>query len=456
MSIISSANAPVWERRSINILIALFFFVQMNLVYNLAYIGQDFSFHAECTDKLMREPNHWFFMDTTNRPAIYLIGGYSKLFTHESYTYPLAVIICILLGLFALKIMHRSLCLCVDQPELRLAAIILLSFLPANLIAGVVYSADICTILPFACVAWTLYLSLHLSGARVFGVVLLLGLSVVVGNFVKFTFIGLPIAIVGIALIMWCWRRITLNRLLLIGVLGAFLPLTAGLALHQKIKHELATLEPRHQFNWAGTGEMTWTSLLGFKQSDLRIFDAPGYWDKGTVLGGPEMPMLEPNGYSYMALLHLGVFSDVLDFANRGSTDNGTPRPPTQKKYAKLAVRGGLAWSLIGVSGIIFLITRIVRFESDPSGRPHTIVIVWAILGLTWFSPLVLTLPFIYHVYDWGYWLPRLIIPAIWSGTLVAAWALSHFLKNKGKFLSRTILFVALIQAWWQVRSIWY
>ena len=201
---------------------------------------------------------------------------------------------------------------------------------------------------------------------------------------------------------------------------------------------------------------MTWTSLLGLKLTDSRIFDAPGYWDTSTKPGAPGMPLLEANGYSYIALLHLGVFSDVLDFANRGSTDNGAPRPPAQKHYAQFAVRGGLAWTLIGVSGIFFLITRILRFESDSFRRPPSVVIVWAILGAAWFFPLVLTLPFVYHVYDWGYWLPRLIIPAIWSSALVAAWALAQFLKNKAKYWHWSVLAGALIQAWWQVRSVWY
>lgn len=448
---------PNWELWAVYVLIALFFVVQMRLVYNLAYMGQDWSLHADNTDRLFREPNHWFFLDTTSRPAIYAIGAFAKLFTHENYTYPFAVIICVLLGLFALKIMHRSLCVCVDQPALRLAAMTVLAFLPVNLVAGVVYSADICTVLPFACAAWMLYLSLHVTGGRrSMGAVFLLGLSVVAGNFVKFTFILLPIAIALIALIMWLWGRISLKRLLLICVLGALLPLSAGLALHQKAKNELATSETRHRFNWAGTGEMTWTSLLGLKRTDLRIFDAPGYWDKGTQPGGAEMPLLEANGYSYLALLHLGVFSDVLDFANRGNTDNGAPRPPVQKKYSQFSVRGGLVWSLLVVLSVFFLITQFVRFESDPSRRPPSVVMVWVIFGAAWFLPIVLNLPFVYHVYDWGYWLPRLIVPAIWSGALVAAWALAQFLNNKARFWQWSVLAAALIQSWWQVRSVWY
>ena len=242
----------------------------------------------------------------------------------------------------------------------------------------------------------------------------------------------------------------------MICVLGALLPFSAGLVLHQKVKHDLANLEPRHRFNWAGTGEMSWTSLLGLKLTDLRILDAPGYWDKGAKPGDSAMPLLEANGFSYIALLHLGVFSDVLDFANRGSTDNGAPRPPIQKHYSQFAVRGGLVWFMMGVTGFVLLIWRTLRFKSDPFRRPPSVVIVWAILGAAWFFPLVLTLPFVYHVYDWGYWLPRLIIPAIWSSALVTAWATAQFLKNKPKFWHWSVLAAALTQAFWQVRSIWY
>jgi hypothetical protein len=75
--------------------------------------------------------------------------------------------------------------------------------------------------------------------------------------------------------------------------------------------------------------------------------------------------------------------------------------------------------------------------------------------GLNWYLPLVLTLPFIEHVYQWGYWLPRLVLPGLWCfGLCLFAW-LDEFTAKRSAWVGIATIIVG-IQAFLQVASVWY
>jgi hypothetical protein len=225
--------------------------------------------------------------------------------------------------------------------------------------------------------------------------------------------------------------------------------------LHLAARAALAHEPPWHRFTWTGTGEMTWRSLLGLKWSDARIFDAPGYWDAADVNGQKVLPLLAANSYSYPALLHLGIFTDVLDFADRGSTDAGTPRPQPQKRFSQWAVRTGVCFSLSWVIAIVALTWRVARAALRPPPPPPFAPAVCLVLGLTWLLPLVLTLPFVHHAYDWGYWLPRLILPALWAFGLCFFGQIAA-LAGRVRLLVPVVAAAVAVQSWLQLVSVWY
>jgi hypothetical protein len=450
--------APAWEIWAVRVLLALYVVVQVNNIHNQAFHGQDFDYHVSFTHELAeRKDGTWFKMDSTSRPLLYWLGGWCERYTYTAYGFQMAAMIGMLLVVPAVLVVHRVLRGLVARPELRLAVLAVMTLLPVNVIAGVVFSGDLFALLPFVTVAWALGRSLEAAGERAgLGWAALAGGVLAAANFGKATFLVQPFAVVVAVGLAWRWGRIAARRTLLTLGLAALVPLAVGAAIHAKNQRELRNTEPRHEFDFAGTGQMTWRSLLGLKASDARIFDAPGYFDTATVDGNTTQPLLIPNSYSYPALLHLGAFTDVLDYANQGGYDPGVLRPEPQKQFSKLAVRSGVLWSLLAVAGVAAMGGRLLWSLGRPRVAPPSAVAVWAVMGAVWFLPLVLTLPFLFNAYWWGYWLPRLVVPALWSAALIAGWSVDRILTGRSVWWARAVLGLAAVQAYWQVRSLWY
>jgi 4-amino-4-deoxy-L-arabinose transferase-like glycosyltransferase len=458
---VSSVRAglmPDWEKWAVRLLLVVYLVVQVNNIYNLAYRGQDFDFHVGFTKELMERTNGaWFKMDSTSRPLLYWLGGWCERYTHGRYAYELASMIAMLAGLPAFWVIHRAMRRFIAQSELRVALLVIMTLLPVNVIVGVVYSGDLFALLPYALVAWMLTLSLEAKSEQsALGYAAAAGLVLAAANFAKFTFLLMPYAVIAVILLVWRWRRIEARRVLIALLFVALLPFGVGTAIQRKSDRELAGEEERHEFMPKGTGEMTWTSLLGLKRSDARIFEAPGYFDQEMIDGNMMPPLIQPNSYSYPALLHLAAFTDVLDYANQGGNDPGVLRPEPQKTYSKRSVRSGVIWSVLAVLAVVVIAGRLIWSLYRPVVAPPTSIAVWAVLGAVWFLPLVLVLPYVHNAYYWGYWLPRLVVPALWSAALIAGWAADGLLAGRSRWWSRAVLVLALVQASWQVLSVWY
>ena len=283
----------------------------------------------------------------------------------------------------------------------------------------------------------------------------LAGIALAIGNFAKFTFIFLPVGVLVLAILAWRWRHATPRRVLTLVLLAAVAPSGVGAWVHHKCTQALEHRPQHHAFNWKGTGEMTWRSLLGLKRSDARIFNAPGYWDPEIINGKEYLPLLRENDYSYAALLHLGTFTDVLDFSYGGSQRSGRPRPEPQKSFSQWSVRVGVLFSVPAVIAVALFTARIIRAAVYLVRPPHFGTVIWLVLGLNWFVPLVITLPFVHHAYQWGYWLPRLILPALWSfGLCLFAWV-DEIVAVRPRFATAVALLTGL-QVLLQIRTVWY
>ena len=232
-------------------------------------------------------------------------------------------------------------------------------------------------------------------------------------------------------------------------------PVITGGWIHLRAGRQLAK-EPRHHtFDWNGTGEMTWADLLLVKRSDRRILDAPTYWDTEPVHAEDEYSLTMRKNYSYPALFHLGIYTDVLDYANEGEIDAGAPRPEPQKTLARWAVRLGLLSSGGVFLAMLALVTRMAVALVTRRRAPTTGVVLWGLMALAWYLPLTLSFPYLHHVYDWGYWLPRLVIPALWGFGVVFFAAADGLLVRHRRFAA-LLACLAIIQAAVHIRSLWY
>ncbi len=444
---------PTWERWTVRVLLAVFAVVAFNGIRNGLSQGQDFSIHVANTRRLMYDPDKWFTADVTNRPLLYWIGGACLKFSHDRYTYALASMIFTAAGALALGLVHDAMRRVINSPVVRVAGLALLAFLPVTIVTTVVYAADTVVLLPFALAGWSVMRSLEEdSDRRAVGFAALAGLAFAVGDFSKATFLVVPGGVVFALLLLWRAGQLRAVRGWTLLVLAVLLPAFVGGWILIKCARETAGEAPRHSFNWHGTGELTARSLFGLKISDLRIFNAPEYLETELRDGSPVYPLLIENNYSYPALLHLSVFTDVLNFADASVT----PRPEPQHSAALWSVRLGIIFSLGALVAVLVFWGQTLRALVRPQSMPSSAALVWSGLAMAWYVPVAGNLPFVYHAYAMGYWLPRLVLPALWVFFASFFVAVDHLPGSWRARAGALLVILVLILSVVEIRSVWY
>jgi 4-amino-4-deoxy-L-arabinose transferase-like glycosyltransferase len=449
--------SPPWERIAVALLLALFGIVGLNLIGNFAFEGQDYGFHVQSTFRLLNDPSAWFARDFTDRPMIYWIAIQGFDLTKAAAPFHFAAFIFLILNTGALWLLHDATRRFITSPAIRVSALALTAFWPATTVTTVVFAADAMAPPFFTLTCWSIlrWQEAATDGRSTY-FASLAGVALALGNFAKFTFILLPAGVLFAAFIAWRWRIAPLRRVVVLAICGAVLPAIVGAWLHRECSKVVSQRPVQHGWNWRGTGEMTWGSLLGVKRTDARIFDAPGYWDAEYIDGKRYLPLLRENDYSYPALLHLGTFTDVLDFSNGGNQRQPPrPRPEPQKTISQWSVRLGVLFSVPMFCATCVMAARTVRTTLRPQHPPRFGCVAWLILGLNWYLPLTVTLPFVTHSYQWGYWLPRLVLPGLWAFGVCLFTSLDE-LSERFPRLGRWVLGATAIQAGLEIASVWY
>jgi hypothetical protein len=436
--------------------LALFAAMAMDAIKNVATLGQDFGFHNEATQWMLAHPGRWF-VNSSSRPLLYWIGGFCFRFTQDFAAYWYASVIFAALGVGMLKLLHAAMSRLIQAPLLRISALIFLAFLPVTVITTVVYASDTLALLPFVVIGWSLVLALEaVSTGKAAAYYGLAGLALLVGNFSKATFSILPAAVIVIAAVA-CLRTKTLkySRLWMPLLFCVAIPAAVSGWLQAKNSGQLPDVAPLHKLSFNGTGEFTFRSLLAPKLSDRRIFHVPGYWDQELRDGAPFYPLLAPNSYSYPALLQLGIFTDVLNLTNRGHIfQKDAPRPAAQTTAAKGAVSFGLLFSLPAFLAVAAFSLALVKSLLKPDQPFPMAAFVWYILAMVWFVPLVLALPFVDHAYEYGYWLPRLTLPALWIFFIFLFIAADRWTAKRGPWVPVTIFAAVCLQSALEIQSL--
>jgi hypothetical protein len=91
-----------------------------------------------------------------------------------------------------------------------------------------------------------------------------------------------------------------------------------------------------------------------------------------------------------------------------------------------------------------------------PASLPSAGLLIWGSFGLCWFLPIVLAMPYVRNVYLEGYWLPRLVIPAVWAFGFVLFATLDRLLGPGRQRVATLIVLAVLVQSAIQIRSLWY
>lgn len=381
-------------------------------IWHYGYIGQDFVWNS---GYILSFPERWSYA-LTNPPGFYWFGSFIRNLVGLGHWLEVNALAYLILNTLALWIIYGLLWRCISRTQLRCAAAAFATFVPFRVIHAIVLASDGFTLPIFAAAA--LFTFRLLGDPRSLLSWAGLSLALCVGMFFKYTFAGLlpPIALVlGIAV----WRRLPKAERapwMAIGILALALP-SGALVIQARESAKAGSYSSTGQWLPKGSPSvMRWSDMLTLKASDMRLLSAPDYL-QGMLFGF--------RTYSYLGLLHVSSFTDILNCFQRPPetvspdwyprTEELKIRPRTHLSQAlqTLSVRWCLGFSVLGMAGTLYCVFRSAQWLVKGGAAVADAIVVLTTLAVGFYSPIFLSLHRVAHPYTAGYWTPRLILPAL-------------------------------------------
>jgi 4-amino-4-deoxy-L-arabinose transferase-like glycosyltransferase len=405
------------NRRGLRILwsiaLALAFVLSIRAVVRGAYIGPDYPMHLS---RLIQWPKVFDF-SATNPPIYYLLGHPLFLLIGSSNSFPITLsILQVAINLVVLWYFF-----CYTQPRfgapiVHFAFCLFLVFLPVRIIHAATLGPDSMTVPLFVLLLFVLNRILFNETSPLWRAALL-GLVLGVAVWVKYSFMAVIPVLLVVFFSSWMKRQWDSSRFLAICVLSLALPSALSI-------HSFWASSRLHGYNtekhWMQKGippDMTYKDLLSVKANDLRLFRAPEYFKREILL---------PHRYSYLGLSHMGVFTDPMNLFQELSVPQniGKVLIPDQKtrRAWKTPVMStsmclGIIWTASALVGTAWLsLSALHRLIKGDLQREHITIL----LGIAYFLLMFLPIPFVHGGALFGYWTPRLILPALFAFFLAA------------------------------------
>lgn len=382
------------------------------LLTSYGYIGQDFVLHRY----LIESYPEGFSYRQTNPPTLYWLGALIR--NHLTGTYYLETLGLVLLALntAALWVFYRLIWEAIASRPLRFAAAALVTFVPFRVIHALVISSDAFTVPVFVAAAGCT-LALFRNPRRA-GAWIVLSVVLSLGMVMKYSLVGLLPAIT-FALVPALWRlrgSAGIWRATGLGLAALALPSAIFLwEMHESDKVSGATTYG----HWKASGTpsiMRWEDILLLKPNDRRLFSAPEYFrDK----------LYENRAYSYAGLLHITSFTDSQNYfqtvpdgistglRNRVQLDPGRKRAGLSKRLQVWSVRWNLPLSVLALAGtvvVLMLAVPVLLFGWNVIAPGAAVLVA---LGFGVYAPIFFSFTQLDDPYTPGFWLPRLVLPAL-------------------------------------------
>jgi len=436
----------------------IYFVCQVNAALHHGSWGQDFSSHVRWIQAAHANP--WHFAthidpDRPEPPLFHLVGAAVVEVTNGKGSLEMIAFLSIVANLFGLLMAYRLIRQLVENWILQLAGIIFIAFLPCMMIHSLVLASDAFTLPIFIGLITVLTELVRSRFTRGFwpqlaGLIILLAS----GLATKFIFESQAVGLLAVFCVFPFKNLIEKHRALqaslLIGAVAAI-----GFAL---IFFNLDSIRGR----WIPGFSMSPRDVLWLHKRDVHIFRAPSYLEElpGANPNAPLTPqgpydLLVQHRYSYPALLHLAIFTDILNIYQDDLSDSyfGT-RTRKNASRMRIAVKTGLIFSLscffltaIGLARTFYL-TLVKR---KPEELPRFTL---ALCGLGWFLNIVVFLPST-AAYLGGYWLPRLILPALLAFIILSTTELDRLLRGHAERWSWMVLALVVLQSAVQLSFLW-
>jgi 4-amino-4-deoxy-L-arabinose transferase-like glycosyltransferase len=427
-----------WPRVLWAFALALGFVLSVRAIFRGGYIGPDYPTHLS---RLIEWPKIFDF-SATSPPVYYLMGHALFFLIGPTNSFPIALsILQVAINLVALWYFFRYI-----QPRFGSALIhsglcLFLIFLPARIIHAVTIGTDSMTVPLF--VSLLFLLDKLLDEASTFRNAALLGLALGLAVWVKYSFIALIPALFVVFFFLWTTGRWKLQRFLAICVVSLVLPSALSI-------HSFWASSRSHGYNtekhWRQKGvppDMTYKDLLSAKANDIKLFRAPEYFKR---------EILRPHRHSYLGLSHMGVFTDPMNlFQDLSVPQNfGSVLIPDQKTrrswktpIMQASMSLGTIWTASAFAGTAWLLFSALNgLVKGRLEREHITVL----LGVAYFLLMFLPIPFVHGGALFGYWTPRLILPALLSFFLAAFLFIDKKIARGSETIARAVLLLVAIQ----------
>jgi 4-amino-4-deoxy-L-arabinose transferase and related glycosyltransferases of PMT family len=421
------------------VILALGFVLSVPAVLRGGYIGPDYPTHLS---RLIQWPKIFDF-SATNPPIYYLLGHPLFLLIGSSNSFPITLsIFQVAINLIALWFFFCYTRPCFRSTIVHSAFCVFLVFLPVRIIHAATLGPDSMTVPLFVVLLFVLnrVLSHETSPLRNAA---LLGLALGVAVWVKYTFMALLPALVVVLFFLWIKRRWKLQRFVAICLLSLLLPSMLSI-------HSFWASSKAHGYNtekhWVQKGvppDMTYRDLLSVKGNDLRLFRAPEYFKR---------EILRPHQYSYLGLSHMGIFTDTMNLFQELSVPQNIGRVliPDQKtrRAWKTSVMSasmylGIIWTASALVGTMWLLlSALRRLIKGDLERQHITIL----LGVAYFLLMFLPIPFVHGGALFGYWTPRLILPALLSFFLAGFLFIDRRIVRTSDRIAYAVMFLVAVQ----------
>lgn len=419
--------------------LTLSFLISVFAAFRGGYIGPDYDTHFA----RLTEWHKIFDFSTTSPPTYYLLGHWLFLLIGSNNGFPIALSIAqSALNAFAMWWFFIYTEQRFRSRVIHLAMVFFLAFLPVRVIHAAVIGTDSMTVPLFVLVLFLLDRCLSEEIPDTWSA-MFLGLGLAVAVWTKYSFMAFIPAVFLILLSVRAEHRWKFQRFAAICVLTLLLP--SALALHSFWASSRV-----HGYNtekhWLEKGEapdMSYRDLLLVKRTDLQLFRAPEYFKREILQG---------HRYSYLGLVHLGIFTDTMNLfqvltvpQHFGSVliPDQKARQPWKTPVMQVSMCLGVIWTVLVLVSVPWSLFEAFRNLIDRKLNREDVT---AVLGIAFFLIVFLLIPFVHAGALFGYWTPRLILPALLSFYLAAFSFIDTKIVRGSTPIACTVLLLALIQ----------
>jgi hypothetical protein len=417
------------------------FAVQVNAIAHHGYVGQDYGAHAAGVIGTSRDWTVAFDFSkgeqATNPPLYVLLAGLIYRLGGDSMAAVADVtsaINALALGCFLLYLRRYF------SASLWLALTLLLAFVPFRIIHSVVISHDALTFPFFVAMVWLIARDGRIPNRRRRETNLaLIAITLALAVFEKYSFISLVPVVVWVTLHNAHTRHRLDKRAVLLGF-GAVLPavvLYGALFLQTRAVGGAGANQWR---DFSAPPTMTIGDVIFPKRADLRLLDAPKY-DQGATDSNPaNMELIVPHRYSYLGLLHLASYTDILDiFQNDPRIAIPGARSQTNQARMSLAVKLSVPVTLLTITGVLVSIARtMASYLRRRSVRADIEALL--LCSLATFAIVAGGLTVVAAPYLAGYWLPRLVMAPLVGLIALGFLVLDRWLVQRSAALKAIVL----------------